>query len=82
VKSVAQDDLMGTTVIIDHGNGLKSIYSNLAATPTVSAGDSVDTGTVIGAVGDTAIAESERVSHLHFEMTKNGTAVDPSEYLP
>ena len=58
VERVYQDDLMGTTVVIDHGNGLRSVYSNLAATPTVSEGDKVSTGSVIGAVGSTAIAES------------------------
>ena len=82
VESVAQDDLMGMTVIICHANEVKSIYANLAAAPNVKAGDSVDTGTVIGAVGSTAIAESNRPSHLHFEMSKNGASVDPEEYLP
>ena len=81
VESVEQDDLMGTTVTIGHGGGIKSIYANLAAVPTVRAGDKVSTGTVIGAVGDTAIAESSRPSHLHFELSEDGTAVDPVNYL-
>ena len=81
VERVYQDDLMGTTVVIDHGNGLRSIYSNLAATPTVAEGDTVSTGRVIGAVGDTAIAESTP-AHLHFEMTRDDLAADPARYLP
>ncbi len=82
VSCVGKDDLMGTTVTISHGNGLESVYSNLAATPAVKQGDQVETGTVIGSVGDTAIAESSLPSHLYFEMRLNGQAVDPENYLP
>jgi murein DD-endopeptidase MepM/ murein hydrolase activator NlpD len=82
VETIYDDDLYGATVVIDHGNGLKSIYSNLAASPAVSAGDSVAMGAVIGAVGDTAIGECVEVAHLHFSMTLDDTAVDPAQYLP
>lgn len=82
VEAVYADDLMGTTVVIDHGDGVKSIYSNLAAVPTVEAGDAVKTGTVIGTVGETALAESGRPPHLHFEMSRNDHVVDPLQYLP
>ncbi len=82
VQSVETDDLLGTVVKIDHGNGIVSVYANLAATPTVSAGDSVTAGSVIGSVGDTALSETGEVSHLHFEMTKDGETVDPTDYLP
>ena len=82
VEAVYADDLMGTTVVIDHGGEIRSIYSNLAAVPTVEVGDAVKTGTVIGAVGETALAESGRAPHLHLEMSKNGHIVDPLQYLP
>lgn len=82
VASVDQDDLMGTTVTIDHGKGLQSVYANLAAAPTVKKGDKVATGAVIGSVGSTAIAEIEMPSHLHFEMIQDGNPVDPEQYLP
>ena len=82
VESIVQDDLMGTVVTIAHNDGLKSIYANLAEVPTVEVGDAVETGAVVGAVGDTAVAESGRASHLHFEMEENGQAVDPANYLP
>lgn len=82
VKEIFSDDLMGTTVVIEHGEGITSRYANLQSTPTVKAGDRVYTGTVIGSVGATAIAESGRASHLHFEMAKDGLAVDPELYLP
>lgn len=82
VSSIYEDDLLGTTVVIDHGNGLISTYSNLAALPTVKAGDRVYTGTVIGSVGKTASAESGLNSHLHFALFQDDMAVDPLDYLP
>ena len=82
VASVEQDDLMGTTVTISHGGGVESIYANLAAQPAVEAGDTVKAGDVIGAVGETAIAESARLPHLHLEMRVDGESVDPLNYLP
>lgn len=82
VEQVYQDDLMGTTVVIGHGDGLQSVYSNLASTPTVEAGDEVSPGSVIGSVGQTALAEGDREAHLHLEMTQDGIAVDPEQYLP
>ena len=82
VSKVYEDDLYGTTVIIDHGNGLASVYSNMAATPTVKEGDAVTMGSVIGSVGDTALGETGEVAHLHFEMTMEEASVDPAEYLP
>lgn len=82
VSAVYDDGLMGTTVVIDHGDGLTAVYSNLSAQPTVESGDSVETGTVIGTVGDTAIAESGLASHLHLEVSLNGELVDPREFLP
>jgi len=82
VSDVTKDALMGMTVVIDHDNGLQSVYCNLNELPTVSVGDQVTTGVVIGAVGNTAIAESAAAPHLHFEMHKDGIAVDPVQYLP
>ena len=82
VSEVYDDGLMGTTVVIDHGNGLSAAYCNLAGQPTVESGDTVETGTIIGTVGDTAIAESGMPAHLHLEVSLNGMLVDPTEYLP
>lgn len=82
VERVYSDDLLGTTVVIDHGGGLKSFYANLAATPTVVEGDSVTAGTIIGSVGDTAIGETGEATHLHFAMTQDDKPVDPADYLP
>lgn len=82
VASIHKDDLLGTMLTIDHGNGLKSVYANLSELPTVSEGDSVATGDVIGAVGSTAIGESSQIPHLHLAFFKDDVPADPMKYLP
>ena len=81
VKEVRQDDLMGTTVVVDHADGYQSIYSNLQAKPSVSAGQKVTCGEVLGAVGESALGEWGVVSHLHLAVLKDGKAVDPATVL-
>lgn len=81
VVAVVDDLLMGTVVVIDHGNGIESMYANLAENPAVFEGDEVESGDVIGEVGETSVAESNRPPHLHFEMKDNGKEVDPEQYL-
>ncbi len=82
VERIYADPMYGTTLILSHGGGLRSIYCNLAATPTVEEGDSVTLGQVIGSVGGTADAEVGQVSHLHFAMTLDELKVNPGEFLP
>jgi len=65
--------LSGNTVIIEHLPGLFSVYYHLS-TIAVKAGDVVDQGTVIGAVGMTGFATGP---HLHWEVENGGVAVDP-----
>ena len=79
---VFEDGLMGTTVVIDHGEGLISTYANLGDNPLVEPGDRVDVGSVIGSVGDSALVESGLQGHLHLETSRNGQTVDPRDYLP
>lgn len=82
VSDVFADDLLGTVVVVDHGSNLTSLYANLTAVPTVKAGDKVSTGTVLGAVGRTASAESGQKSHLHFAMFVSDQSVSPEDFLP
>lgn len=82
VTEVYEDGLMGTTVVINHGDGLTSTYANLNGQATVEPGESVNTGDILGAVGESAIAESGLAPHLHLEVWKDGERVDPMDYLP
>ncbi len=81
VESVTVDDEYGTKIVIDHGNGLKSIYSSLAENTAVKKGDSVKKGTKIGEASDSSYLEWKEGPHVHFEMTKDGKNVSPREYL-
>ena len=82
VEQIYEDPLMGTTVVVDHGGGLQSRYSNLAAETAVREGDAVAIGQILGEVGGTAMAEVGMDSHLHLETLLDGQLVDPREYLP
>lgn len=77
VVDIKVDDMLGQEIIISHGNGIKSVYANLTSQVNVKKGQYVEVGNTIGAVGDTAEAEIGITPHLHFEIKKNGTDVDP-----
>ena len=81
VEQIYEDVLMGTTVVVDHGGGLRSWYCNLDSDTAVQAGDKVDIGGVLGTVGGSAMAEVGEEPHLHLETILNGQPVDPKEYL-
>ena len=82
VAEVYDDAMMGTTVTVLQPDGVTVVYSNLAQGPAVAVGDAVDTGTVLGEVGRTAMAESGLEPHLHLELLADGEPVDPLSYLP
>lgn len=67
----------GNYVMINHGNGITSIYAHLTK-PTVTKGQSVVQGQIIGLSGSTGVSTGP---HLHFEVRLNGTRVDPLNYV-
>ena len=81
VVKVEDDELMGTTVVIEHAGGYSTQYSCLQKDPPVTVGQEVAAGDVIGQVGSTASAEAEMGAHLHFSVSKDGKVIDPSEYV-
>lgn len=68
----------GTVVIIDHGDDVVSIYAHLSGVVT-HAGDQVAPGQLLGFIGTSG---SVTGSHLHFELRRRGTALDPRSWLP
>ncbi|MCX7920957.1 MAG: M23 family metallopeptidase [Clostridia bacterium] len=82
VSEVKNDPRWGILVVVDHQNGLKTVYGNLASDEVVSANQKIKQGDIIGSIGNTASFESSEQPHLHFEVWKNGEPVDPSAYLP
>lgn len=81
VKSIKNDPRYGLTVVIEHVNGFKSVYSNLLTAEFVEEGETVEQGQTIGTVGNTATFEIADESHLHFEILKDNENVDPELYL-
>ena len=81
VITVMDDPLWGNCVIIQHPDGIESHYYGLAAALTVKEGDKVQSGQVIGSVGDTAQVEISMPSHLHFAVKRNGQWIDPVSFI-
>lgn len=81
VKSIKNDPRYGITVVVEHVNGFKTIYSNLLTAEFVSEGESVKKGQTLGTVGNTATFEIADASHLHFEIQKNDINLDPTLYI-
>lgn len=81
VTAISRDALWGVCVTVLHGDGTQTRYCGLNDGLNVLAGQVLERGTVIGAVGGTAEAESMEASHLHFEVIQNGKYVDPEAFL-
>ncbi len=68
----------GKTIIIDHGDGLRSVYSRVSDI-FVRPGDNVQSGALIGRVGSSL---RDKNSYLHFEIRKGALPQNPLFYLP
>ena len=68
--------IYGNTVILDHGQGIFSLYSHLSEIDS-TVGELKEKGTVIGLSGATGMAGGD---HLHFSMIINGIFVTPLEW--
>lgn len=67
----------GLTVLIDHGNGFQTLYAHNDQV-LVKAGEQVRTGEPIALSGNTGNTTGP---HLHFEIRKNGQALNPADFL-
>ncbi len=68
----------GNYVMIDHGNGMQTLYAHMSSR-AVSVGQTVSRGQTIGYVGSTGMSTGP---HLHFEMYINGSRIDPQTRYP
>jgi len=81
VASAKQNRGMGKYVIIRHRDGTVTLYGHLSKI-SVSKGNIVQQGEIVGAVGKTGNARHAGIQpHLHFEVKKNGVPQDPLKYL-
>ncbi len=81
VTSIKNDPRYGLTVVVEHVNGYKTVYSNLLTTEFVTEGEDVDKGQSLGTIGNSASFEIVDEPHLHFEILKDNVNVDPNIYL-
>jgi len=81
ICSIEEDPQKGVVIVIDHNNGFKTVYCNLASGDMVSVNQIVKAGDIIGCVGNTAKFEIADPPHLHFEVLLDGKEVDPLKYL-
>jgi murein DD-endopeptidase MepM/ murein hydrolase activator NlpD len=77
IVSAGYDNGYGNKIIIDHNNGMRTVYAHLASI-NVSVGQTVIKGSSIGVMGSTG--DSTGV-HLHFEVYQNGSLKDPLSLL-
>lgn len=68
----------GNAVVVDHGNGVTSLYAHLSKIEVYS-GEAVTMETEIGKVGSTGRSTG---SHLHLEIREEGKAINPLSILP
>lgn len=81
VKSVSATKEKGNSVVIDHGNGWETTYSQLQDSILVAEGDVVKTGQVIGGVGSPSIYSVLLGNHLDFKVSKENEKIDPKAVL-
>ncbi len=67
----------GNLIILSHGNGIQTYYGHCSKL-YASVGNVVKAGDIIAAVGSTGESTG---NHLHFEIRKNGSQINPQKYL-
>lgn len=81
IESVEISKINGTTITVDHGNGLKTVYNSIDPREELLEGASVKKGDALGYVSLNNKTEYLDGAHLHFEVLENGVKIDPSKYL-
>jgi murein DD-endopeptidase MepM/ murein hydrolase activator NlpD len=77
VEFAGEDERFGFVVVIDHGNGFKTMYGHNSVL-LVKAGERIQRGERIALSGNTGISTA---AHLHYEITQNGNPIDPTPFL-
>jgi septal ring factor EnvC (AmiA/AmiB activator) len=80
VESITEDSVNGTMLTVDMGNGYMAVYGQMQDL-NVKEGDSIVKGQAIGNIAQPTKYFTEEGSHLYFCMTKDGTPVNPQDYL-
>ena len=81
IESITTSYLTGTTIIVNHGNDLKTVYNSIDANEALYEGATVKQGAVLGYVSANNLQEYKDGPHLHFEVIKGGDKINPNDYL-
>lgn len=81
VVSITNDAKKGCSVVLDHGNGWQTTYSQLEQNVPVTQNEIVEAGDVIGGVSNPTIYSTALGSHLDFSVAKSGQSIDPKIVL-
>jgi murein DD-endopeptidase MepM/ murein hydrolase activator NlpD len=77
IKTAGEDSIYGKYIVIDHGSGLETVYGH-AARLLVTQGSRVKRLQIIALSGSSG---QSTAPHLHFEVRRNGAAIDPYQYV-
>ncbi|GIW23774.1 M23 family metallopeptidase [Meiothermus sp.] len=77
VSELGWNPIFGLMVLLDHGNGLHTLYGHLSAS-YVEKGQQIEQGSLVGAVGSSGRSTGP---HLHYTVYRYGVAVDPLPYV-
>lgn len=74
---IESDEVWGKRVVIDHGDGIITVYAHLG-TVRVAPGRRVKRGDIVGYIGLSGLTTGP---HVHYEIWRNGTALDPETFF-
>jgi murein DD-endopeptidase MepM/ murein hydrolase activator NlpD len=77
VVSIENDEVWGKRVVVNHGNGISTVYAHLGSVAT-GRGRPVKRGGVIGYIGYSGLTTGP---HVHYEIRRNGVALDPETFF-
>jgi len=79
VTDVTTDSVLGNTIVLDHGDGIKTVYQSVKDIQ-VEKGAQVEKGDPLATSGQSQFNKEAGV-HVHFEIRKNDVAVNPVDYF-
>ncbi len=81
VKEVGHNNLDGHYIVLVHDNGYVTKYYSLEDTGDLKVGSVINQGALIGKMSTSQGSESLDGAHLHFEMWRDGEAINPLEVI-
>ncbi len=81
IESISYSEETGNIILVDHGDGLKTLYRFVEPDSALKEGAAIKKGQTLGVVAAAYGMEHKDGEHLHLEVELNGKAADPTEYL-